>query len=372
MRALAAAMVFLHHYRPPVAFVGPFFFSVFREMHSGVTLFFVLSGFLIYLRHSGPAALHRGPLIRYAFHRFARIYPMYFLIVVGMGVWTWLANPVAYPGSQLLTDLALQLSFVRGFSDHYKFIGVGQGWTLTVEVTFYALFPVLLYLIRRFGFATVLLIVWAAGVLLTTFGQLIHQLDFFSPFQFMMIYTFFGRAADFFAGMIAADQVMKWMARQEADAPLQQKRKWRVPVYTIVGVLGIAGCLSALAELEPSADLDGPFNPLGAVIYLLVLPALVGALLYGLVLERTWLSRLLGSQLLVIMGASSYCFYLIHVGGANFLISRWVPVSGPFPGYLALVAVSIILWLGVEEPLRHWVLRHPTFRRAAAKPAPAT
>lgn len=38
--------------------------------------------------------------------------------------------------SQIATVI-LQLTFVRGFFDSYKFIGVGQGWTLTVEESFY-------------------------------------------------------------------------------------------------------------------------------------------------------------------------------------------------------------------------------------------
>jgi peptidoglycan/LPS O-acetylase OafA/YrhL len=372
VRSLAASMVFLHHYRPPREIVGPFFFSIFREMHAGVTIFFALSGFLIYLRHSGPTALERRSLIRYAFHRFARIYPMYFLIVVGMGVWTWLAYPLRYPGSQLMQDLALQLTFVRGFSDHFKFIGVGQGWTLTVEVTFYVLFPFLLMLVRRVGFLTTLILVWATGMLLFSFGSLIHWNDFFSPFPFVMIYTFFGRAGDFFAGMFVADRVLKLPpARKAGKKKAKSVAKWRFPSYTVLGVVGIAACLSGLALLEPSADIDGPFNPFGAIIYLLILPPFVGALFYGLVVERTWFSWLLGSQVLVIMGASSYCFYLIHVGGANFLISQWVAIYGLFPGYLGLVAISIILWLGVEEPLRRLVLSHRYFQRTSAASAPA-
>ena len=87
VRGLAATMVFWHHYVPAPSVVGAFLYSFLQEMHMGVSVFFVLSGFLIYLRHSSTESFHRVSLIRYCFHLFARIYPMYFLVVVGMAAW---------------------------------------------------------------------------------------------------------------------------------------------------------------------------------------------------------------------------------------------------------------------------------------------
>jgi peptidoglycan/LPS O-acetylase OafA/YrhL len=363
VRALAAAMVYLHHYRPQQKIVGHVIFSMCCEMHAGVSIFFVLSGFLIYLRHSGPAALHRVALIRYAFHRFARIYPMYFLVVVGMGIWSWAASPASYPVSRLVSDLLLQLSFIRGFSDQYRSIGVGQGWTLTVEVTFYVLFPLLLLLIRRRGFFPVLLMVWGAGLLLWGIGELIHYHNYFRPFRFMMIYTFFGRAGDFFVGMIVADHVMRLKDGEQSSR--------RLPYCTVAGLLGIAGSLYTLASLERGESVEAPFHPVGAVVYLLLLPPFIGALLYGLVTERSWAAGFLGSRVLVILGASSYCFYLIHVGGPDSLVNKWVIKLGTIPGYAMVADIAILLWMGIEEPLRRMVLAHHLFRRTGEERLPA-
>jgi peptidoglycan/LPS O-acetylase OafA/YrhL len=134
-------------------------------------------------------------------------------------------------------------------------------------------------------------------------------------------------------------------------------------------VLGIAGCVYALARLEPSRQQYGPENPLGALIVVLVLPPIVCSLLYGLVSERSWLAHFFGSRVLVTLGASSYCFYLIHVGGPDLIIGHWAYDIGFFVAYLLMLCISILLWTWVEEPLRRLVLSHHLFRRASQQSA---
>jgi len=354
VRALAATMVFWHHYLPSARTWGWLIHSIFKELHIGVTLFFVLSGFLIYLRHSSAESLHKAPLIRYAFHRFARVYPMYFLIVVGMAIWTALYDPAHFRFADMARDLLLQLTFIRGFSDQYKFIGVGQGWTLTVEATFYALYPVLLKLIRRFGFLPVLLLTYATGLVLYGLGSAVNRGSFFTPFTFVLFYTFFGRALDFFAGMKLADYVhRKGIGHQAPETSMESRR---FPSFTTAGVLGIAGCIYALARLEPSNQQYGTETLTGALLLILALPPLVCALLYGLIREPSWLAQFFGSRLLVTLGASSYCFYLIHVGGPNLMIGHWAYDIGFFIAYLLILCISVLLWSLVEEPLRRLIL----------------
>jgi len=358
VRALAATMVYLHHYPPPLSVACPSLFSFFREMHSGVTLFFVLSGFLIYYRHSSAESLHRIPLIRYCFHRFARIYPIFFLVVIGNAAWSLIyfhLRHEQFSTQQVAALFLLQLTFIKGFSNQFKFIGVGQGWTLTVEAVFYVLFPLLLVLVRRRGFLATLAMTYALGMLLYGLGTMLHYDQYFTPFQFMLLYTFFGRAGDFFAGMMLADYVLRTNAAGTSSAR-QSGPGMKLPIYTMLGGLGIAGCLAALARLEPSATLDGPINPWGSAIYILILPPAVCALYYGLIAERTWFSRLLGSRLLVAMGASSYCFYLIHMAGPHYMLNDWVRACGIFPSYVVLFVISFFVWRYVEEPLRVLIL----------------
>ena len=178
VRAIAAYMVFFHHYTPACS--TGIFYSFIKEFYTGVTIFFVLSGFLIYYRYSESATLKKEFLFNYFQNRFARIYPVYCLIVVISAI-LYSYRPDQGTFAHQLVLLVLQLTFVRGFFDAYKFIGVGQGWTLTVEECFYSLFPIIIAAIRKWGFVVILVSVYFIGVILTGIGFLINFHGFFSP-----------------------------------------------------------------------------------------------------------------------------------------------------------------------------------------------
>ena len=80
VRAIAAWLVFFHHYNKN-EFPYPVF-RLFNEFHIGVSLFFVLSGFLICLRYYEHIKVSRPWFARYMQNRIARIYPMYFLLTL--------------------------------------------------------------------------------------------------------------------------------------------------------------------------------------------------------------------------------------------------------------------------------------------------
>src|SRR6478735_4275673 len=53
VRAIAMYLVFFHHFNPPESATGSFIRGLIKEGHLGVTMFFVLSGFLIAYRYNG-------------------------------------------------------------------------------------------------------------------------------------------------------------------------------------------------------------------------------------------------------------------------------------------------------------------------------
>src|SRR5689334_14754720 len=79
IRAVAAFMVFFHHlplWLKPNVFIG-----LQLTFYDGVTLFFVLSGFLITYKYFDKLQASRGWIRYYFVNRFARIYPVYFLLL---------------------------------------------------------------------------------------------------------------------------------------------------------------------------------------------------------------------------------------------------------------------------------------------------
>jgi peptidoglycan/LPS O-acetylase OafA/YrhL len=338
VRAIAAYMVFCHHYIGTCG--NGIFFSFVKEFYTGVTIFFVLSGFLIYYRYSESATLKKSFLVDYFKNRFARIYPFYFLIVAFSAIiYSYSPNNQSIAIQFLI--LVLQLTFIRGFFDAYKFIGVGQGWTLTVEESFYSLFPFLMSVIRKWGFLATLLVIYLAGVILTLIGALIHFQGFFAPVQFVLNYTFFGRVAEFFCGMFLAKIVL---------ANGVQQRHNQFPKFTFLGLAGIVAGIFLMSRFEETCTygtqyLDGTF------VNNLILPIFISTMFYGLIQEGSVVQKFLGNRIMVFLGKTSYVFYLIHVGVLQFIFDAFI-TSNPYIIFGLMNLFAILFYLIIEEPLR--------------------
>ncbi|RAK65114.1 acyltransferase family protein [Hymenobacter edaphi] len=347
VRALAAYLVCLHHQNPFPAGTWPN--DALREFHVGVPLFFVLSGFLITLRYFGAEQWTGRWWRRYLRNRVARIYPMFFLL-------TTLTYAVVFleKGPSVFRSWLLNVTFLSGFFDDYKYTGIQQGWTLTVEECFYLVAPLAFALLRRRPRLLWLLPLALLGggvVLVNTLGRLEHH-GLFGNYLFMLLFTFFGRAVEFFAGV----QLALWYRR----GLLRPARG----LLTAAGLLLLAAVVAALAAVRGPADEFGQETPWGVVLNNAVLPGGILLLYAGLLTERTWLSRLLGTRPLQVLGKSSYVFYLIHVGVLQQWLKHHVSASAGL-GFVLLNLLAIGLYYLVEQPLNRW-LRAPSAADQAA------
>ena len=134
--------------------------------HLGVSLFFILSGFM--LTYSGERRNAQGfDLSAYALARFARIYPLYLLSLLIAAPIRW-PDLLSSPLASLETLLMVQ-SWGPASSDRGWFWNM-PAWTLSIEAFFYALFPVFLWLIARTRVTTAAAIAAVAGLLITVFA----------------------------------------------------------------------------------------------------------------------------------------------------------------------------------------------------------
>jgi peptidoglycan/LPS O-acetylase OafA/YrhL len=118
VRAIAAFMVYLHHFNPiPKEYRIHY---IIKEMHIGVTLFFVLSGFLIAYRYLD---LYNFNFRNYIINRVARIYPMYFLLTTITFLFILYNN---FDIKQLMV-YGLNISMLKGFFTNFAFTGIPQG-----------------------------------------------------------------------------------------------------------------------------------------------------------------------------------------------------------------------------------------------------
>lgn len=117
--------------------------AVLSRLDLGVTLFFLLSGFLLY-RPYAAAHFGAGPapaLRRYLRNRALRILPAYWLLVL-------VTLPLLSPDEVGPGELATQLLLLQTAAAGHLHAGLTQTWSLVVEVGFYLLLPALAWLVR--------------------------------------------------------------------------------------------------------------------------------------------------------------------------------------------------------------------------------
>ena len=342
IRAVAAYLVFIHHFNPfTEKLAGRTVNYFFGELHTGVTFFFVLSGLLICLKYYDSFDKKLLSFYNYMIKRFARIYPVYFLILT--------LNFIYYNNTFFFENTPVQngwfyyiggITFLKGFFEGHATTFVGQSWSLTVEETFYLLAPLTFILIHRKKQSLYIL-----PAMLIIFGCILvfvfynNYTGFFKSFRFMFSYTFFGRCIEFFTGIFLA-LLYKRSVREV------KKSAW----FTYAGLLNIFICIWLLSTFR-NEDHYGDYHPAGIFINNVLLPLSGIALLYwGLLTEKSIIRIFLSTSLLSVLGKSSYAFYLVHVGVFSSLLLNHVS-SNFIVLFIFLNLISVAIYNFFELPL---------------------
>jgi peptidoglycan/LPS O-acetylase OafA/YrhL len=119
--------------------------QVLNEGARGVQLFYLVSAFTLFLSFKNRSQLERFPVRNFFLRRFFRIAPMYYIGILyflwqdGLGERYWLGD------QETITPLniAANFLFLHGFNPYWITSLVPGGWTIAVEMTFYAVLPLL-------------------------------------------------------------------------------------------------------------------------------------------------------------------------------------------------------------------------------------
>ncbi len=176
LRAVAALSVMLGHFNlhlVPREILSPVLQKLLNVAGQGLTLFFVLSGFLLFgpfLTRAARGARFDVP--GYFLNRILRIYPAYIVIFAGAALVLGLAYTKAVsPGDAGVGGTADTIGRMTGFGSIAANLflvhtltpwtiktGLGVSWSLTAEICFYLVLPVLaaiaVRLSRRLGLNT--------------------------------------------------------------------------------------------------------------------------------------------------------------------------------------------------------------------------
>lgn len=292
--------------------------------HYGVNLFFIISGFVIFMTLDKT----KRPM-DFVVSRFSRLYPVYWVsVVLTFLVTAWLG----LPGK----EVDVQTMFANLLMFHGLF-GVphvdGVYWTLEVELLFYA------------GMLALFWIGWMRHVLWVLAGLIALRL------VYQIIAWVFGIDLPWTIFRLLILKYIPWFALGVC-AFLLTHRDARHPVAAVVALAVAAIVVLAIAETPQLAAL-------AAVLFGLVLAAASGRLRW---LRAGWLLWL---------GAISYPLYLIHENISWSIQLRLHALRVP-PDLAALIALAIALALAtvltraVEQPAMR-VIRDRYRRRSELK-----
>ena len=343
LRALAAAMVFLVHVRglQPEQSQATWA-AVFGVGGSGVTFFFVLSGFVLTWAWS-TAPSHRGAFYR---RRAARILPNY-LVTWFTGAVVTALTLAAVGGSLRASGLAFVVGtpLLQAWVPlRSVFHGInGPAWSLSVEAFFYLLFPLFIGLLVRTRAAIRLAVALSCVVLVIALPTAAHLLGLGPDLTEWAVFVLpIARVPEFVLGCALA-------------AYVASGGRLRCPFPLTLAVALVALALAAwLGDPWTNAVVVVPFT---IVIATAAQRDLDGQ---GSFAAHPWMVRL---------GEWSFAFYLVHEQVIRLL--QLVPGPGTsLAAGLALGTLALALSLGAAALLYGWVER-PLERRWRNGPARA-
>jgi len=359
-RALGALLVFSFHTR---FLIG----KEFSPGWTGVSLFFVLSGYLIggrLLELADRGLTLKSALASFYWKRIVRIFPVY---IVFMLVVTAVALGTRDPA--LLNPLPYAWTYTSNFfhaSSAYVFDPVmGPTWSLAVEEQFYLLFPFVVLLLGRRRLAPALFAMIIAGPLL----RLALSLAVDSWPQYFTA----KHEAVYVAGFTHIDAFALGALINLMPAELRARLgRGHVILGALVGavVLGAltTGTLAGALWLSPTDDgrqLIWGYTVVDIVCMMMICRAVAR--------PADSLDR--ATAPLAVIGRWSYSFYLIHLP-IIFIVSNTPRLFGvEMSGWVGLV-IAFGLTLGIARMLYEWVEK-PALRlrtrfdaiRGATRPA---
>jgi peptidoglycan/LPS O-acetylase OafA/YrhL len=338
----------------------------------GMALFFVLSGFVIWLNYAQPIADgRRGALRDFAIARFARLYPMY-LVVLLLG----LAITSAVSGIGEVKKSFPQILYFASFLDAWfpdyngrlvvSVTYITHLWSISTEVFFYVVFPLIAVLLVKakslttvtmIGFANIVL----AGVAL--YFVIEHSYEIMSiiaprltnieGWYWLLYYSPYMRLFQFISGCLACHLYLT----------LQYRSPTRLETCRAGLLAYLAGiALLAMTVIGNFSDLTVYRMTCALLLQIIPLVAL-SFLMFFVSRYSSGLSHVLSLRPLVIGGEASYSIYLLHpfvlvgIEGTGRLLPSQIVPQLAFLGVTALAVglISHATYRLIERPAKNWL-----------------
>jgi peptidoglycan/LPS O-acetylase OafA/YrhL len=346
LRFFAAFDVVLYHFaHAPMPHWAYPIKNVIGTGYIAVSLFFLLSGFILSYSYLAPDGALRGTPRNFYASRFARIYPAYLLgfllagpsnILISLRV-----NHLAVAVAKLVTGAFMVLTLQQAWTPWTAWAWNFPAWSVSVEAFFYLLFPwlgVRLARIRPSACLPLAFGLWIISLVPATIFTLLKgpvgppQLG--DHLQMAIEFTPLLRLPEFAIGILAG--------RAYTSGRLNRFGGKFLSSLTALAILAVV----AFCPMIPAPLLAGG-----------LLTPLFAFLIVTLASGKGYLDRLLSLSFIVLLGEASYGIYIFQVPIASVL--RVPPplhsVSTLCFYCVALLVASVLSFRFVESPLRIWI-----------------
>jgi peptidoglycan/LPS O-acetylase OafA/YrhL len=359
----------------------------------GLTLFFVLSGFVIHYNYAGMVTEGRlAGIAAYLWARFARLYPLFLLTLLGYVLVSrkhfefWSGHPDEF--RNVLQALpyflfSVQSWFYVPIGDTTLVYAIGSSpsvtWSISTEWFFYFLYPLVAWLILRSRapwLTTVAVLSWC--VLWIAISTSVYDLspainawaverygpiaemrqprdDFAAQESFVLwlgVFSPYLRMGEFVLGSLIAQLYV-------------QLRIWKpAGLENAIGTglfLVAAASMFAISYLEYAPDVG--INVFRKMYMNFALAPSAALLVFSAARYRNVFSWLLSSRPLMVLGDASYSIYLLHFMVLMLATKLIGPtVHGDVFNTMALILctaavllISVLLYRCYEAPARKWL-----------------
>src|SRR3954447_13500512 len=314
LRFIAAMSVLLGHavqflmLRQRIEMTTPVWFIAHLN-NFGMTSFFVLSGFVIYVNYHAVVQ-QKGGLRQFFFARWSRLYPLFFVVFVWGLYYNWKYNELS---QDFIPHIFRYLTFTESWfywpQDHALSIMnsrdrvVAVMWSLSTEWLFYCAYPLFAGRLSKLRGRAAGVLIAVAGIIslmicvpLSLYGATIGEwLGVANPQEFsqwLWYYSPWIRLPEFVIGALAAQIYLTGFrfGRTSAD-------------------LCAAACLSAVALMFTL--MFATSSPIGGVDTTILAPCFA-VLCLAATTKTSLYARLLSMRLMVSGGEASYSLYLLH------------------------------------------------------------
>jgi peptidoglycan/LPS O-acetylase OafA/YrhL len=322
LRFFAAAWVFAYHFLVYTVAGAPWWVQRAQNAgHAAVSLFFVLSGFVLAYNYAEPLADRRVSRARFWWLRLARVWPLYALVAV---VEVPLALHAGVGAARIGAATAADVVGLQAWIPAISFVGNTPGWSVSVELFFYLAFPWLAPLAAR------------------------------RPARTMAICFALALAAAAAPALASGDAATFWKCGPPLRLPefvvgialgrafLRRRRPLEAARATLLAAVALA---LVVAVVLAAGDVPRYF------LHALLLPPF--ALLLWAVASGA--APWLGGPTLRLLGESSYGLYLLQIPLFQALGGKYEWSLAGMSGFFALLVVlSVVTHFAVEKPAQRY------------------